>query len=998
MADASPSASSAVVPNFIRVAACEQLERDGLTVLGAGLGAPTLVAQLLSIHMRGQKGGASAPTAPADARGGAGGGVVVVLGSTGEFRNAVASELRRMQGTQSASDPGSHQQDPNALPYDVSADMPSAERARLYNLPFAVLYITTRIFVVDLLTGRAPADRIAGVMVVNAHQVNENSGEGFAVRLYRARNAHGFVRACTDAPHVLSSGFHSVERRLKALHVRRLYLWPRFQMQVSSELEARGPEVIELRQPLSPAMVAIQAAIVQVLEDCLKELGKTRRNGGTAPGSVQAGVPNNNNATYFDRSDLTLENNLFKSFDEVLRRQLDPVWHTLNRKTRKLVYDLRTLRQLSTFLIRYDAVTFLRYLEALRVGEGVNSVWMYAAAARTIFVRARARVYEVRASGEAQAAAADEGTEGVVACDGGGSGGKRRRQHGPDGTGAPASAPAAPPRHRRDTAAKRGRGGRQAAPSSSSARAAHADAPEHLSGSELVPVLEELPKWGLLKDVVAEIEGMRAPRQVSPSSRVTTGDGGQDEAILIVARDEAACSQLRAILRFGPRIVMEDTFETFLANRGDLRRMRHSRPAQARRAAAAGVAVDVRRGARNVAENDDEEEGTGGAEGNGEEGTEGDGGEGPLRHVHVLPLEAANSTAMYSIRPGFVILYDPDPRTIREIEVYNAVSRPAGENRNAAISCSRRMRVYFLAYEKSLEEHKFLASLKRERQAFEGLIREKAHMSHREPEEEPRRVAGGAISPVPVGSNTLIAGGRSIVRARPHRLVVDMREFMSTLPAVLHQQGMDITPITLEVGDYILSPTMCVERKSVSDLHGSFLSGRLFNQAEAMVKGYNSPVLLIEFEAGKAFSLLSKGEMPHDISPSCIISKLCLLTIHFPRLRMIWSRSPHATADIFMALKSNQEEPVAEDAACVGTDDESCRSEDVVNDAALEVLRRLPGVTAANMWTILGRCEKVADLCGFSMEDLVGLLGSRKNAAQLFEFLHAKTPTMAAAV
>lgn len=42
---------------------------------------------------------------------------------------------------------------------------------------------------------------------------------------------------------------------------------------------------------------------------------------------------------------------------------------------------------------------------------------------------------------------------------------------------------------------------------------------------------------------------------------------------------------------------------------------------------------------------------------------------------------------------------------------------------------------------------------------------------------------------------------------------------------------------------------------------------------------------------------------------SSLISKLTLLVLHFPRLRVIWSRSLHASADIFRALKSNQDEP-----------------------------------------------------------------------------------------
>lgn len=54
-----------------------------------------------------------------------------------------------------------------------------------------------------------------------------------------------------------------------------------------------------------------------------------------------------------------------------------------------------------------------------------------------------------------------------------------------------------------------------------------------------------------------------------------------------------------------------------------------------------------------------------------------------------------------------------------------------------------------------------------------------------------------------------------------------MREFRSSLPALLHQRDMIIEAATLEVGDYVLTPDICVERKSILDLIGSFTSGRL---------------------------------------------------------------------------------------------------------------------------------------------------------------------------
>ena len=59
------------------------------------------------------------------------------------------------------------------------------------------------------------------------------------------------------------------------------------------------------------------------------------------------------------------------------------------------------------------------------------------------------------------------------------------------------------------------------------------------------------------------------------------------------------------------------------------------------------------------------------------------------------------------------------------------------------------------------------------------------------------------------------------------QVIVDMREFRSALPSIIYRRGMNVEPITLEVGDYILTPEMCVERKSVSDLISSLASGRL---------------------------------------------------------------------------------------------------------------------------------------------------------------------------
>ena len=71
--------------------------------------------------------------------------------------------------------------------------------------------------------------------------------------------------------------------------------------------------------------------------------------------------------------------------------------------------------------------------------------------------------------------------------------------------------------------------------------------------------------------------------------------------------------------------------------------------------------------------------------------------------------------------------------------------------------------------------------------------------------------------------------------------------------------------------------------------------------------------------------LQSAAEMGDDIRADALGSKVALLALHFPRLRIIWSRSLHATASIFRELKANQDEPDPLAAASIGDPSDGCR-------------------------------------------------------------------------
>lgn len=82
----------------------------------------------------------------------------------------------------------------------------------------------------DLLTRRLPTSVVAGIVILNAHSLAETSTEAFIVRILRSTNKKMYVRAFSDCPQAMVSGFAKAERMMKCLFLRKLNLWPRFQV------------------------------------------------------------------------------------------------------------------------------------------------------------------------------------------------------------------------------------------------------------------------------------------------------------------------------------------------------------------------------------------------------------------------------------------------------------------------------------------------------------------------------------------------------------------------------------------------------------------------------------------------------------------------------------------------------------------------------------------------------------------------------------------------
>ena len=190
-----------------------------------------------------------------------------------------------------------------------------------------IFSITSRILIVDLLSKLLNPEMITGLVVLHAERVTATSVEAFIARVYRQNNKSGFLKAFSDNPESLATGYSPLAATLRNLFLRKVSLRPRFHATVAKSLEGRKKaEVIELEVLMAESMVEIQNAILECVEISISEL----RKGNTG----------------LDIEDWTLESALSRNFDVIIRRQLDPNWHRTTFKTRQIVSDLAVLRSM----------------------------------------------------------------------------------------------------------------------------------------------------------------------------------------------------------------------------------------------------------------------------------------------------------------------------------------------------------------------------------------------------------------------------------------------------------------------------------------------------------------------------------------------------------------------------------------------------------------------------------------------------------------------------
>ncbi|AKB26786.1 ATP-dependent RNA helicase, EIF-4A family [Methanosarcina siciliae T4/M] len=131
------------------------------------------------------------------------------------------------------------------------------------------------------------------------------------------------------------------------------------------------------------------------------------------------------------------------------------------------------------------------------------------------------------------------------------------------------------------------------------------------------------------------------------------------------------------------------------------------------------------------------------------------------------------------------------------------------------------------------------------------------------------------------------------------KIVIDHRETKSGVAKTLDRLGMELSFVVLEIGDYVVSDRLAVERKRTDDFVSSLIDGKrnLFSQLSDLARVYEKPVLIIEGE-----DLFTSRQ----INPNAIYGSLVSIAIDFG-VSILYSRDEAETASILKILAKREQ-------------------------------------------------------------------------------------------
>lgn len=186
------------------------------------------------------------------------------------------------------------------------------------------------------------------------------------------------------------------------------------------------------------------------------------------------------------------------------------------------------------------------------------------------------------------------------------------------------------------------------------------------------------------------------------------------------------------------------------------------------------------------------------------------------------------------------------------------------------------------------------------------------------------------------------------IKEEKPKIIVDVREFNSNVVRELARKEIAIEPKTLEIGDYILSDRVCVERKEVSDFLQSIIDNRLFVQIKGVKNSYQRAILIIEGE--ELFSA-------RQISREAIYGTLATIISDFG-IPIIFTKDAKETAEILFAILKRE---FSEGRTSAVRGEKSVMTKEEKLQFIVEGLPNVSGILAQRLLNHFGTIQNIAN-------------------------------------
>ena len=208
------------------------------------------------------------------------------------------------------------------------------------------------------------------------------------------------------------------------------------------------------------------------------------------------------------------------------------------------------------------------------------------------------------------------------------------------------------------------------------------------------------------------------------------------------------------------------------------------------------------------------------------------------------------------------------------------------------------------------------------------------------------------------------------------KIIIDHRESRSPVMRFLSQKDIIVEPQQLDVGDYIISSRIGVERKTVDDFLNSLIDGKLFVQMKNLRATYSRPLLVVEGEG-----LLTKRNINHNAIFGSIVS----IIVDFG-IPIITTRTPQETAD-FLSVMAHREQKEGNRAVAIRGE----KTARTISEQQQFLIEGLPNISAVLAQRLLQHFGSIRSLANATEEDLCQVNGIGKNiAVDILKILNAE--------